>query len=68
MPGIRQKIKAGDITGAVADMTKLGVAPGLQRYYIRQTIHPGPTGHQMSQFNRNAPPEVRDRVSRMSAP
>lgn len=64
MPSIREKIKAGDTAGAVEDMTKLGIEPGLQRYYLRQTVNPQPSRRQFQNFQRTAPAEVLERMAR----
>jgi len=68
LPGVREKIRAGDTEGAVADMTKLGVPPGLQRYYLRQTINPQPSRRALQNFQRTAPPEVMERYQRQVSP
>jgi hypothetical protein len=68
LPGIRDKIRSGDTEGAVADMTKLGIPPGLQRYYLRQTISPQPSKRTMQNFQRTAPPEVMERYQRQITP
>lgn len=62
MPDIRQKIVNGDIDGARADMTAIGMAPGLQKYYLRQTLNPSVSARQQQQFQRSAPAEVKERV------
>jgi hypothetical protein len=62
MPGIRRKIVNGDTTGATAAMTALGIAPGLQRYYIDQTLHPHVTKGQIQNFQRTAGPEEKMRL------
>jgi Transglycosylase SLT domain len=63
MPAIRDKIKAGDTEGAMADMTALNVPPQLRRYYIRQTLQPGPSKGAMRRLP-NAPGDVQERVRR----
>ena len=68
MPSIRKKITAGDTEGAVADMTKFGIPPGLQRYYLRQTVNPQPPKRTLQNFQRTAPPEVRERYNRQLQP
>ncbi len=40
LPGIRDRIRNGDIKGAQDQMLALGVPPGLIAYYIRTTINP----------------------------
>lgn len=67
MPAVIQKIKAGDIAGARADMKSLGIAPQLQNYYIRTTRNPQLKFNTRSnrQLLRNAAPDVRDRIERM---
>jgi 23S rRNA G2445 N2-methylase RlmL len=66
MPGIRRKIVNGDTAGAVAAMNALGIAPGLQRYYIAQTLQPHETRRQIADFQRGASAEERTRVGLMS--
>lgn len=61
---IRKKIQAGKIDEATDDLRKLGVSPGLARYYVRQTTHPGATPGQTGRFMHNAPPGAIDRLRR----
>jgi hypothetical protein len=63
LPAIREKIKAGDTEGAVRDMQVLNVPPGLMRYYVRQTLTPGPTKGMYKRL-QGAPADVRQRVER----
>ena len=62
MPDIRRMIVGGDTAGAVARMNALGIAPGLQRYYMQQTLHPQVSKSQMRNFQRTASPEDRARL------
>ena len=66
MPGIRDKIKNGDVEGAVAQMQELGIAPGLQKYYIQTTQNPAArmTKRQMQDFMRTASPEEKIELER----
>lgn len=64
LPDIRQQIQDGDVQGAVKRMTDLGIAPGLQRYYISQAQHPHMTQRQLHNFMRYATPEQRERLAR----
>jgi hypothetical protein len=63
MPDIRQKIAAGDVNGAVADMAALNISPSLQRYYLQQALHPGPTASAVRRLGA-APPDIQARVAR----
>jgi hypothetical protein len=40
MPDIRRQILRGDIEGARARMTELGISPALQRFYLKTTQNP----------------------------
>lgn len=40
MPEVHDRIKNGDTDGAIEEMTKANIPPGLQRYYIQTTIDP----------------------------
>lgn len=61
LPGIRDQIKSGDTDGAQEAMTNLKMPPSLQRYYIQQTINPGPSKGASRQFEQTASPEDRAR-------
>ena len=63
MPEIRDKIRTGDTAGAVEQMTGLRVPRALQRYYIQQTLHPGPSRSGLRNLS-GAPPAVQERVQR----
>lgn len=65
MPAIRAKIKAGDVDGAIADMTALGMPPSMMRFEIVQTRNPHSTPRQAQQFMRTATPEQREALERM---
>lgn len=68
MPDIRQKIKAGDINGGVADMQKLGMDPREIRAHIDFTLHPDRfTGGQMRRFERTATPDQHAQMQRYTA-
>jgi Fe2+ transport system protein FeoA len=60
---IVKQIKAGDIPGARARMTALGVAPGLQSYYVKTALFPAArmSKRAVSDFIRAATPEQRAR-------
>jgi len=64
MPAIRDQIKRGDIIGASQSMSKLGIDPKLQQYYVRTTLYPGTrlSESQLKKFMEYATP---DEVSRM---
>lgn len=66
MPDIRKQIKAGDIAGAQQKMKALGIAPGLQAYYIRVARNPGLrlSGRKLADFNRIATPEQKAEFAR----
>ena len=66
MPGIRDEIRSGNIQGAVRDMTRLGIEPGLQKYYVESTINPRMrlSKTQMQAFGQYATPEERERLAR----
>ncbi len=66
MPDIRRQIISGDIQGARAKMTQLGVAPGLQNYYVRVARAPGMrlTGRHLRDFNLYATPEEKAELAR----
>ena len=59
LPGIRDQIRQGDISGALAKMEELNIAPALQRYYIATTQNPEArlSKRQMQDFMRSATPE-----------
>lgn len=40
MPAIRRRIQADDIDGAREDMSKIGIPPGMQNWYIKTTQNP----------------------------
>ena len=63
LPDIRDKIRKGDVDGAIADMRELRVPPGLMRYYIRQTMHPGPSAGTLRRLP-GEPAGIRERVER----
>lgn len=67
MPGIRDKIRSGDSSGAAEDMTALGVPTRLQKYYIQQTEQPSTSKAQMQKFRATASPEARERFERQRA-
>lgn len=61
MPAVRDKIKAGDTEGAMADMVEMGVPPPLRRYFMRQTQNPGISPGAMKRIPQ-APPEIQLRM------
>jgi hypothetical protein len=65
MPGIRDKIRAGDVDGARADMNALNMPVWLQRYEIIQTQNPHMTPRQTQQFFRAATPEQKAAMERL---
>jgi hypothetical protein len=62
LPALREQIKSGDVDGATAAMTKMGMPAALQRFYIQQTLNPGPTKSNQRLFNQSATPEDRARL------
>jgi hypothetical protein len=66
MSGIQRQIKTGDVAGARAKMTELGIAPGLQNYYVRVAQNPGlrMSGRQLRDFERFANDEQRQQFAR----
>lgn len=62
---IVRQIKTGDIAGARAKMTELGVSPGLQKYYIRTAINPGArlSKRALQDFLLSATPEQKSRLA-----
>lgn len=62
LPSIRDKIKAGDTAGAAADLRRLQVAPGLIRYIIQHTLHPGMTRNQLRAAAQYTAPDEWDRI------
>ena len=62
MPDVREQIKSGDIEGAREKMGALGVPPALQKFYIQQTINPGPSRGSTKLFNNTAGQEERNRL------
>ena len=68
MPAIRDKIVQGNIDGARADMTALGMPPGLQRFYLNMTQNPGPGRTMQKRFQQTATPEQQRRVQFQQQP
>ncbi len=66
LPDIRKQIQRGDLAGAQQRMTELGVAPGLQKFYIKTSINPSTRlgGRTLRDFYQYATPEQRDRMER----
>lgn len=64
MPAVREKIKAGDVRGAVQDMTAMGVPIKLQEYYVKTTINPQArlSASQLQKFMLSASPEEKARM------
>jgi hypothetical protein len=66
MPAIRLQIQRGDIEGARAAMTDLGISPSLQRFYIKTTQNPAlrVSPHALRDFFRPgfATPQMRERM------
>lgn len=69
MPGVRRSIQDGDIQSATATMQKLGISPGLQRYYIFTTMNPRAriTKRQLEDFKRYATPEEAEAMDRFQS-
>jgi hypothetical protein len=67
LPDIRRQIQRGDLEGAQARMTDLGIAPGLQRFYIRTSINPATrlSGRALRDFYQYATPEQKQRMERV---
>lgn len=63
LPGIRDKVRAGDIEGAYADMRALGVSPSLQKFYVNSTLRTGPSRGAQRAFQRAATPQDKTRLS-----
>lgn len=63
MPAIRQKILAGDVGGAEADMFNLRMPKELIKYYVIQTLRPGPSSGSLKRLP-TLPPAVQERVQR----
>jgi len=66
LPDIRRQIQRGDIQGATARMTSLGIPPGLQNFYIRTTMNPATrlNGRIIRDFYQYATPEQKLRLER----
>jgi|GEM_PF-3971682 len=67
MPAVRDAIRAGDLRTAAAMMSGLGIAPNLQAYYVRTTLHPSTrlSPKQLQQFFSTASPEEAERMRAM---
>jgi len=68
MPGIRQMIQHGDMSGARQEMVRLGVPPGLQRFFIRSTLNPATarlSGRTLRDFYRYATPDQREHFEQL---
>lgn len=66
LPDIKRQIKTGDLVGARAKMKALGIAPGLQAFYIRTARAPGTrlTGRALRDFNAYASPEEKAQLAK----
>lgn len=64
LPDIRKQIQRGDVDGARDRMTELGIAPGLQRFYIRTSIDPATRlgGRTLRDFYLYGTPEQKQRL------
>jgi hypothetical protein len=64
MPEIRQQIARGDVMGARAAMTGLGIPRGLQDFYVRTTMNPATRlgGRTLKDFYQYATPDQRQRL------
>jgi hypothetical protein len=67
MPAIRQKILAGDRAGAEKDMIGLHMGKGQIKFYMNQTLHPGPSPGALGRLP-TMPPRVQERVQRQLQP
>ena len=67
IPGIRDMIRQGNVSGAQDAMQELGIPPGLQNYYIKTTENPSArmTKRQMQDFMRYATPEQQREFERV---
>lgn len=67
LPDIRRQILRGDERGARDRMTELGIAPGLQKYYIRTTINPATrlNGRTLRDFYLYGTDEQKQRMERV---
>jgi hypothetical protein len=66
LPEIRRMIRRGDEKGAIQRMNDLGIAPGLQNFYLRTTRNPALrlSPRAVEDFYRYATPEERERFTR----
>ncbi len=66
LPAIRKEILNGNIDGARDWMTKLGVPPGLQRFYIRTSEDPATrlSGRTLRDFYLYGTPEQKQRFEK----
>ncbi|MDO8596634.1 MAG: hypothetical protein Q7R45_08420 [Sulfuricaulis sp.] len=66
LPDIRKQIQRGDIAGAQARMSELGIPGGLQRFYIRTSINPATrlSGRTLRDFYLYSTAEQRQRLER----
>ena len=64
LPDIRKQVQRGDLRGAQARMTELGIPAGLQRFYIRTSLDPTTrlSGRTLRDFYQYATPEQRERL------
>lgn len=67
LPDLRKQIQRGDIDGARAAMTELGISPALQRYYIKTTQNPALrlSPRALRDFQRYAPAADRQRMEEL---
>lgn len=70
LPDIRKQIVRGDVAGAQKAMTELGIAPGLQRFYIRTSQNPATrlSSRALQDFYRTASPRQRERMENLRSP
>lgn len=66
LPEIKEKIRAGDIQGATAEMADLGISRSYMRFLIRTTQHPGAklTRRQLQEFLGYATPGEKEKMKK----
>lgn len=70
LPDIRKQIVRGDVAGATARMSELGIAPGLQRFYVKTSQNPATrlSPRALQDFYRTATPQQRQRMENLRSP
>ena len=64
MPDIRKMIRSGNADSAREKMTSIGIAPSKQNFIIRSTLNPQISQRRMTEFNRRASEEEKERMAR----